>query len=84
MANQIILERRTELIKSLEQDSFNIHQFTPYHFRVIHPDSKNIIDIYPVNLKWHNIRTGERDRIDEEKDIPELIISVIFHMEFCE
>ena len=43
------------LMARLQTKGYRVHQFTPYQFRI-----NGFMDVYPVNRKWHNIRTGER------------------------
>jgi hypothetical protein len=43
------------LIDRLGLQGFSIHEFTPYHFRI-----NEILDVYPVNQRWHDIKANER------------------------
>lgn len=44
-------------ISQLQQDGFKVQRITPYQFRV-----NGRLDLYPVNNRFHDIKTGRRGR----------------------
>ena len=54
------------LIDRLRVLGFKVHEFTPYQFRV-----ENVLDVYPVNRRWHDIEKNIRGTY---KDISEFVI----------
>lgn len=61
------LPRRQGLIMNLQKHGFHVRQITEYQFRVTYPNREIPIDIYPIHLKWHNIKTGKRGQVPGEK-----------------
>lgn len=53
-------QRRKDLTQRLLnlKGKYRIVQLTPYHFRI-----NGVLDIYPTNGRFHNIKTGKRGPI---------------------
>jgi len=59
--NPIILNKRVEDILSCDGlGDFEVKQLTPYQYRV-----NGILDLYPVRLKFHNIKTQKRGKFPD-------------------
>lgn len=54
-------QRIVQKILNLRKKGYRVVELTPYQFRI-----NNQLDIYPVNGKYHNIKTGERGHIPYE------------------
>ena len=54
------------LIDRLRVLGFTVHEFTAYQFRV-----ENVLDVYPVNRRWHDIEKNIRGSY---RDIFEFVI----------
>lgn len=56
--------RKEELYKrlgeTLRRNGHKVHFFTPYQMRV-----DGILDIYPVNRRWHDIKRNERGEYND-------------------
>lgn len=44
-----------DLMNRLRRLGYEVHQFTPYQFRI-----EGRLDVYPVNRKWHDIKSNKR------------------------
>jgi hypothetical protein len=67
------LPRRTKLINDLSNYGFRVQRITDYQFRVTKAGSKKKIDIYPIHLRFHDIKSGIRGQIPGEKKLREFI-----------
>lgn len=51
-------KRRAHEVSKLDhllELAYEVQEFTPYHFRI-----EGVLDIYPTNKKYHDLRTGKR------------------------
>jgi hypothetical protein len=46
---------RTEEIRHLKVQGYDVEQKTEYHFRI-----NGILDLWPIHNRWHDLRTQER------------------------
>ena len=46
---------RQKEIEALAELGYNVKKITEYQYRI-----NNIIDLYPIHNRWHNIKTGQR------------------------
>ncbi len=53
--NDYLITERTKEVRALTELGHKVVELTPYQFRI--DDS---IDLFPVNRKFHNIKTNER------------------------
>jgi len=60
-----ILDKREQEIWGLQDMGYEVHWFTDFHVRI-----NGVLDIYPVNLKWHDLRCKTiNERIHERGSI---------------
>lgn len=57
-----------KVFEALEFQGYSVRHITPYQIRI-----NEILDIYPSNKRWHNIKTGKRGdlrvRIDKSEQL---------------
>jgi hypothetical protein len=57
--------KRIQEIRNLRKKGHVVKELTPFQFRV-----DNTVDLYPVNCKFHNIKTQERGIVKNFKTLP--------------
>lgn len=57
-------------IERLKTKGYRIHEFTPYQFRI-----NDVLDIYPMNKKWHDLVNNKRGAYTEVFSF----VSAFFH-----
>lgn len=50
-----VFARRASYIPELDGAGYSVKQLTPYQYRI-----NGFLDVYPVNARFHDIRTGKR------------------------
>lgn len=54
-SKEIVRARRKSYLPELEELGYTVERKTEYQFRI-----NGVLDIYPTNAKFHNIKTGKR------------------------
>lgn len=49
------LPKRQQEIEALAQQGYAVKKLTEYQYRI-----NDMIDLYPIHRRWHNIKTGLR------------------------
>lgn len=52
----------TESLLALEGLGFQVQPLTEYHFRI-----NGVLDLFPTNRRFHNLRTGQRGSYNDVK-----------------
>lgn len=58
MTKRDISDKREQELYELQQLGFDLVWFTDYHCRI-----NGVMDVYPVNGRYHDLKTGDRGSI---------------------
>lgn len=58
----------TKLFEKLQQRGYEFKELSPTHFRV-----EAVLDLYPVNCRWHNVATNQRGGWIQHRREPDMV-----------